>query len=429
MTRSFESAPVRSAVAKFAASGLVIVVLLGVVGVELLQRTGTREAIRDATEVTRLAGRGIVQPVVSDALLRGDHGAFERVDRTVRAHVLRNPVVRVKIWTPDGRIVYSDERRLVGARYPLGDEEREAIEHGSVAAEVSDLAKPENRFERRHKKLLEVYFPIHTRSGRKLLFEAYLRYHSVAASGRSIWLAFAPAILGALLLLWLVQLPLSWGMARRIREGQVEREALLRRALDASDLERRRIARDLHDGVVRSLAGVSDSLAAAAEEDGEPQGAAIRQAATETRRTIRELRSLLVEIYPPDLQHIGLPAAIEDLVAPFRQPGVETHVDIPEDLGLPPAAESLFFRVIQEALRNTLAHADARRVDVRVRRDDGHATLTVADDGRGFEVEGRPEGHFGLWMIEDAVRDAGGELTVESVPGSGTRVHAAVQLS
>src|SRR5919199_5176323 len=150
-----DSASVRNAVVKFAASGLVIVVLLGVVGVELLERTGTREAIRDAKEVTRLAGRGIVQPMVSDALLRGDPRALERVDRTVRAHVLRAPVVRVKIWEPDGRIVYSDERRLVGARYPLGGEEREAIEHGTVAAEVSDLTKPENRFERAHKKLLE----------------------------------------------------------------------------------------------------------------------------------------------------------------------------------------------------------------------------------------------------------------------------------
>jgi signal transduction histidine kinase len=428
MSHSFESTSVRNAVVKFAASGLVIVVLLGVVGVELLQRTGTREAIRDAKEVTRLAGRGIVQPVVSDALLRGDPRAFERVDRTVRAHVLRAPVVRVKIWEPDGRIVYSDERRLVGARYPLGDEEREAIEHGTVAAEVSDLTKPENRFERAHKKLLEVYFPIHTRSGRTLLFEAYLRYHSIAASGRSIWLAFAPAILGALLLLWLVQLPLSWGMARRIREGQVEREALLRRALDASEVERRRIARDLHEGVVQSLAGVSESLAAAAEEDGDPQGEAIRQAATETQRTIRELRSLLVQIYPPDLQRVGLPAAIQDLVAPFRRPGVEANVDVPDDLDLSPDTEALFFRVAEEALRNTLTHADARRVDVHVRRNDGRATLTVADDGCGFEINGRSEGRFGLRMIEDAVRDADGELTVESSPGGGTRVRAEIRV-
>src|SRR5919199_6750397 len=104
-----DSAPMRNAVLKFAASGLAVVVLLGVVGVELLRRTGTREAIRNAKETTRLAGRGIVQPAVTDALLRGDPRALARVDRVVRRDVLRDPSVRVKIWTGDGRIVYSDE--------------------------------------------------------------------------------------------------------------------------------------------------------------------------------------------------------------------------------------------------------------------------------------------------------------------------------
>src|SRR5918912_3262752 len=172
-----------NAVLKFAASGLAVVVLLGVVGVELLRRTGTREAIRNAKETTRLAGRGIVEPAVTDALLRGDHRAVARVDRVVRRDVLRDPSVRVKIWTAAGRIVYSDERRLIGKRYVLGSEEHEAIEHGTVDAEVSDLSKPENRFERRHKKLLEVYLPIKTPRGQRLLFEDYLRFSSVAASG------------------------------------------------------------------------------------------------------------------------------------------------------------------------------------------------------------------------------------------------------
>ena len=105
-----------------------------------------------------------------------------------------------------------------------------------------------------------------------------------------------------LLVLYLVQVPLAYSLARRLRARQREREELLRRAIDASDLERRRIAADLHDGAVQRLAGVSLSLAASANalgdaEDGGEAGGALSRAAAETRETIRELRTLLVDIY------------------------------------------------------------------------------------------------------------------------------------
>src|SRR5437764_5592667 len=104
-------------------------------------------------------------------------------------------------------------------------------------------------------------------------------------------------------------------MARGLRQGQLERERLLQRAIDASNAERRRIARDLHDGVVQSLAGVSYSLAAAADRlDGEPGsgdvGLSLRQAAADTRRSMRDLRSLIVEIAPPNLHAEGLEHAV-----------------------------------------------------------------------------------------------------------------------
>ena len=114
----------------FAASGLAIVVLLGAVGVELLRRTGSAEAIRNAKRVTRLAGEGIVEPVLGDSLLRGDPRAIARVDRVVRQRVLRDPVVRVKIWDPTGRIICSDEQRLIGSRYGLDPDDATALRRG-----------------------------------------------------------------------------------------------------------------------------------------------------------------------------------------------------------------------------------------------------------------------------------------------------------
>jgi signal transduction histidine kinase len=354
----------------------------------------------------------------------------------VRAYVLRDPVVRVKIWEGNGRILYSDEPRLIRSQYRLRQDELAVLVHGGVDAEVSDLTKPENRFERPFHKLLEVYLGIRSPDGRRLLYEEYLRYSSVAASGNRLWASFGPALVGTLVLLELAQIPLAWSLARRLRRGQQEREALLRRAVEASDVERRRIARDLHDGVVQNLAGVSYTLSAAAasvrETSLDSAPAVIDRAAAEVRDTIRELRTLLVDIYPPTLRRAGLGGALSDLVAALSTRNIAAEIDLEPGLALPPERESILYRVAQEALRNVAQHADASHVRVYAGRRNGSAVLTVEDDGRGFAPAGvrRPEAteHFGLRMLEDLARDAGGRLTIDSSPGAGTRVSVEVPL-
>ncbi len=415
----------RPAIAQYALSGIAAVILLGAAGVYLMRHVGEREAIRNATQLAEVAGRGVVAPMLTPALMRGDPRAIARVDVAVRRRVLDEHVVRVKVWSPDGRIVYSDERRLIGARYPLATEELELFATGKAQAGISNLAEPENEFDRHFDKLLEVYVPVRGPGGQPVLFELYERYSSISASGRKLWLAFAPAIVGTLAVLWLIQLPLAWRGARQLREGQAERERLLERAIQSSELERRRIARDLHDGAVQDLAGVSYSLTAAADgiekSSREESAATMRDAASGTRRTIRELRSLLVDIYPPDLHRTGLESALRDLVAPLAPRGIDVDVRLPSELSLPPALETLFYRSAQEALRNVVKHAEATRVDVLVQLDDGLARLTVEDDGRGFEGQ-IEEGHLGLMLLADLAREAGGRLEVESMPSRGTRI-------
>jgi signal transduction histidine kinase len=358
-----------------------------------------------------------------------------RLNTVVHERILSERVVRVKVWTPEGRIAYSDEPRLIGQTFDLGAGERAALRTGRIAADLSDLDEAENRYERPYNKLLEVYVPVHTIGGQKVLFEAYLRYSSIAQSGREIWGSFAPVMVGGLLLLFLVQVPLAWSMARGLRQGQEERERLLQRAIDASEAERRRIARDLHDGVVQSLAGVSYSLAAAADrldggaENGEV-GASLREAAADTRRSMRDLRSLIVEISPPNLHDEGLDSAVGELVAPLTAKGVETTLDI-DDAAAPSAdAQALLFRVAQEAVRNVAAHAHATRLAVSLARDNGRARLVVADNGQGFSPDRlerrREEGHLGLSLLTGLVAEAGGRLVVDSTPGQGTRLEAEV---
>lgn len=409
---------------------MVALAVVGVISFLVLRNVGTTEALKNAREVTQIVGRGIVEPNLSQGLVEGRPAALARFDRLIRSNVLRDPIVRVKLWAPDGRVVYSDARGLIGHRFELGADEVASLRTGRVDSGVSDLSLPENRSERGQGKLLEVYLPVRTRSGKPLLFEAYQHFSSVASSARDVWLAFLPALLAALLVLYLVQLPLAASLARRLRRGSREREALLERAVDASAAERRRIAGDLHDGVVQDLAGLSFNLAAAAERsagagDAEAAGE-LRSGAEQARQSVRGLRSLLVEIYPPSLRQAGLASAISDLVAPVAARGIETRVEVPEDLELNPEDEALLFRVAQETVRNAASHAQAHKLDLAVLRTEDRVSMTVADDGRGFDPsqarDSTGEGHFGLALLRDLAAEAGAKLEVDSSPSAGTRV-------
>lgn len=437
-TRPARTAPsVSRAVMQFVVTGIIALALVAV-GTTLLSRQASRnEALRDARSLTWLLGTKVIQPNLADGVMAGDPAALARLDRVVRSRVVLGPLVRVKIWTATGRIVYSDEARLIGSTYELGAHERDALRAGITKADLSDLSEPENRFERGQGRLLEVYLPIHAPSGVPLLFETYSKYSSVSARSREVWLAFAPITFGALLLLQLVQVPLAWSMARRLRQGQYERERLLRRAIAASDAERRRIASDLHDGVVQELAGASFVLAGAADRAAavsEPEvSGALQRAAGGVRQSIRALRSLLVEIYPPNLRSAGLAAALSDLIAPLSSRGIEARLDLPPSVELPVEAEALVFRVAQEAVRNVASHAGARTVVLRLTVSSTCAVLTVTDDGQGFEpaaVGDHPtSGHFGLVVLRDIAADAGADLRLDSAPGQGTSVRLEVPLS
>jgi two-component system, NarL family, sensor kinase len=435
--RGWRAGGVLGAVVKFAVSGLVVVVLVGVVGSYVVRREGEIDATDAARQVARVLGVGVVQPLLSDALLRGDRAAIGLADAVVHERVLGGPVVRVKVWTADGRIVYSDARQLIGSRYPLGVEERAAFRTGSLSSRVTDLSRPENRFERSFGSLLEVDQSLRTPTGRSVLLEVYMREAAVATSSERIWAPLVGVLAAALVVLWLFQIPLAASLARRLRAGQHDRETLLLRALTAEDRERRRIASDLHDGVVQDLAGVSLSLSATRDNLRSLSSVEVEQvldqSARATRQGMRRLRSLLVEIYPASLEQAGLEAALRDLLAPIAGRGVETELDCTTDGSLPTAVQQIVFRAAQEALRNVARHADATHVRVGLTRNDTAVRLTVEDNGVGFEPAGpageSDSGHVGLRLLGDRAADLGGSLFIASAPGSGTTVTLELPLS
>jgi signal transduction histidine kinase len=419
----FNRDPVVRAVLTFALLGLLVLTIVGVGGVLVLRGIATNQGIDQARQLTTLSAR-VVRERLTDRFLTGGAHATGAVAGIVKDAVLHDPVVRVKIWAADGTILYSDAP-LIGQRFALGSEERAVIEHGGVIADVSDLSAPENRFERSFGKLLEVYTRIATPNGTPLLFETYQRFSSVVANGRELLTSFAPVLVAALLAFAALEIPLAWGLARRVRRAQADRERYLQRAFDASGQERRRIAGDLHDGPVQELAGLAMRVAAQAEAAPDAAGRAVlRETAGAVRASVRTLRSAVVGVYPPNLEQAGLGPALADLTSRLSHEGLEVTLDVDEPAGFGLAVDALLYRACQEALRNVEAHARATRVSVAVRRDGPAVVLEVTDDGRGIvAVEAdaaRAEGHLGISIVSDLVSDAGGKLTLAPVDAGGT---------
>ncbi|HET7474461.1 MAG TPA: ATP-binding protein [Dermatophilaceae bacterium] len=415
---------------QLATAAFVVLLLVAFAGSWASQRLAERQAVNDAAQAADLMAEAVVQPTLSDGLVTGDPAAVAAVDSAVRQHVLGRASVRVKIWSPQGKVLYSDERRLVGQQFHLNDREQQALRDPSLQAEVSDLGEEENQFERGQGRLLEVYRPVWTPGGQTLLFETYAPYGPVSARASQLWRGFIGIMLSSLLILLLLLAPILWRLLRRLKQSQAAREHLLQRAVDASTEERERIAGTLHDGVVQDLAATSFAVSGAASRAaaaGQPRLARDLDAAAGTVRTsIAGLRSLLVDIYPPSMSAAGIGDALENLAAALRTRDVVVDIAMPPDrqTGLSESGDRLLFRVTQECLRNVSRHSRATSVSVKVRRDDSGCELTIADDGVGFDAQAvlsAPErGHFGLQVMRDLVRAEDGELAVRTSPGEGT---------
>jgi two-component system NarL family sensor kinase len=421
----------RTVLAQVVVGALVVAIGVALAGAIASRRIAERESVTDAAQTTDLIAQQVIQPAMTNGLISGDPAAVAALDHVVRTRVLSPSLVRVKLWTAAGRIVYSDEPLLIGQTFPLGQEERAAFAKPAVHAEVSDLQRPENRFERGDGKLLEVYRPVWTPSGQPLLFETYSPYQEVTRRTGELWRGFAGITISSLLLLVILLLPIVWRLLNRINRAQTQRELLLQRAVDASEQERRRIAGTLHDGAVQELAATSFTVAGAAENAaamGQPELAAkLTTAAGAVRASIRGLRSLLVDIYPPGLTNAGLVLALTDLAGVLEARSIAAHLVLDEDAAARLGADEqqLVFRVARECLRNAARHADAHNVGVRLFRREHSTALEVDDDGKGFEpaaVLGDPaEGHFGLRILTDIAVNAGAELLLATAPGAGCR--------
>jgi len=405
-------------------AALVVVAALGALAAQLLAE---RQSVNDAANRADVLAQAVIQPALTDELADGDEAAVADLDALIRDRVLGDEVVRVKLWSPDGRVLYADEPQLIGQKFELSDDQRAALSDPQVRAEVSDLSATENEFETGGR-LLEVYRPVWTPDGRELLFELYSPYAPVEERSAELWRGFSGVTISSLLLFVALAAPIVFRLLQRVRADDLERSALLQATVDASEIERRRVAATLHDGPVQELVATAffaESVAATAASDGQPETASdVRGVAASVRGNIRVLRSLLVDIYPPSLATAGLEQSLRDLADTVRGRGVDVRIDIEPDLPeQTEEARRLVFRVAQECLRNAATHAAPCIVVLTLRTDGDSTVLTVADDGPGFDpqtLQNRPAGHFGTQVLADLADEAGATLQLATAAGAGT---------
>ena len=415
----------RRLITMLTAAGVLLMCLVAVAGSLLSRQIAGSQAVREVAQTTDLLAESVLQPSLTNPMAT-DPKAAAALDPLVRDRILSGSLLRVKLWSTDGKIVYSDETRLVGQTFGLDEGARAALSSPRTQAEITDLSRPENAFERDQAKLLEVYRPVWTPDGHELLFETYFRYDAVTDRSSELWHGFVGITLSSVGLLFLLLMPVMWALLRRTRQAQLQREAMMQRALDASTEERQRIAAALHDGIVQELAATSFGLAGAAEtaQAERQSGLAeqLRSAATTVRASLGGLRSLVVDLYPPSLRSAGLPAALRDLAATpvSRGPQVTVEIDDAAAAELSPDQQQAIYRIAQECLRNTVKHAGADNAEIRLFPVGDGACLQVSDSGVGFDPANRPARHLGLSLMRDVAGAIGGRLELRTAPGAGT---------
>lgn len=201
------------------------------------------------------------------------------------------------------------------------------------------------------------------------------------------------------------------------------------RLVAAREEERRRLRRDLHDGLGPQLASLTLTLAAARELLRHDAGAAdrlLQELTVHTQTAIADIRRVVYDLRPPALDDLGLVLALREQAASYRQAGLRITIDAPDCLPpLPAAVEAAAYRIVQEALTNVVRHAKAQTCVVRLTL--GHVLeVQIRDDGVGLAERGRSG--VGLMSMRERTAELGGTCQIESLPGHGTCIHARLPL-
>ena len=201
------------------------------------------------------------------------------------------------------------------------------------------------------------------------------------------------------------------------------------RLVTAREEERRRLRRDLHDGLGPQLASQTLTLTAARKllrVDPDAAEALLADATVHAQQAITDIRRLIYDLRPPALDDLGLIAALREQIAQYQASGVSFRLDAPEHLpDLAAAVEVACYRITQEALTNVIRHAQARNCTIRIALEE-KLTLEITDDGIGLTASNRPG--VGFSSMRERAEELGGSCAIESRPTGGTRVFVQLPL-
>jgi PAS domain S-box-containing protein len=196
--------------------------------------------------------------------------------------------------------------------------------------------------------------------------------------------------------------------------------------------ERQRLARELHDSVSQALYGIALGAKTARtllEHNPRQASDPLEYVLSLAEAGLAEMRALIFELRPESLEQEGLVTALEKQAAALRsRHEIAVEARLCEEPEATPEAKEALYRIAQEALHNTVKHARAERVEIRMRCDSGWIELEISDDGVGFEAVGEFPGHLGLRSMRERAERVGGRLEVEAAPGRGTMVRARIPL-
>lgn len=429
-------------------SALVLALCVAGIGAWMARGIEARE-VRHAAETAALYVDSMLSTPLNELTATGSLSDATRraLDDVFVTGPLARKVVRFKLWTADGRIHYSSDPAQTDSRFPLHDHQALAF-MGQLHASVSELDGPDNAAERQHwHRLIEIYVPLRLRGAEAVsaVAEFYQSMEDVELDiridQRQSWMSVSFA--GLLLfsgLYWLVHRASLTIRDQQsdLREQLVDLQRLLdqNRAMNArlqqagalttsmSELSLRRIAADLHDGPTQDLA-----LALLTLDDRWINGATAPNGADMTRlreslqRAMATLRNIAGGLVVPGMAQLSLGDMVRRAANDATlKGGVAIGVHVDERLtDAPEAVKITTYRIVQEALTNSLRHAAGHAPRVDARLEDGQLVIEVADDGPGFDAHTAPAaGHLGLAFLRERVQLLGGSLHLRSAPGAGT---------
>ena len=424
----------RGAIVQFVGRCAIALLIVGIATFGVASKLSSQRALHDAQVRGETFARAIAAPQVTQGLRDDRPGAVNRFTTLMSNRLKLGQIAHIKVWDPDGTIIWADKPGLAGQTFPVPQKVAEQKDSDFTLSWTSTAEKSGDGDGLGEPNMLEVYVGTLDKDNRPVIVETYWSASAIDSQYDAFLSRLAPLSLGALLLLMVAIVPLGVSLARRLANSTRERDRMLQHALRASDLERRRMTRTLHDGVVQDLAGLAYVLptvtpAEPRNADEAELRATLLQATDLIKSDVRQLRDILSDLYPPSLEKEGLDAALTDLADWAGRHGIDVTVSTRGTRDLEPAYARLAYRVVREGLINVVSHSGAEHalVWVRVTPLSG-VEIAVRDDGRPGKARAADEeaGHFGLRLLRDVMTDLGGELTVKHASSGGTELRASL---